>query len=119
MQNNTFTGRVAKAPSITGSDTRAVCRFTLMENEYAGKDKESGEARERTVALPFTAFGPRAQAIAKNALKGDQLIVSYRVENNVYEKDGETVYGYNFVVEDFSFGAPGKEKREQLNQSAQ
>lgn len=119
MQSNIFTGRLAKAPTLTGSDNRAVCRFTLMENEYAGKDKETGDARERTVALPLTAFGSRAQAVAKNALKGDQLIVEYRVENNQYDKDGETVYGFNFVVEDFSFGAPGKEKREQLSQAAQ
>jgi single-strand DNA-binding protein len=47
-------------------------------------------------------------------MKGDQLIVDYRIENNNFQKDGEDVYGYNFVVEDFTFGAPGKEKREQF-----
>jgi len=45
-------------------------------------------------------------------MKGDQLIVGFRIENNNYEKDGEIAYGFNFIVEDFQFGAPGKEKRE-------
>jgi single-strand DNA-binding protein len=33
-----------------------------------------------------------------------------------YEKDGEGVYGYNFVVQEFDFGAPGPQKREQLGE---
>lgn len=112
MQKNVFVGNLAKAVVVSGNGDRAVARFTLISNEYAGKDKETGEARERSVSIQFTAF--RAKAIAKNAMKGDQLIVDYRIENNNFQKDGEDVYGYNFVVEDFTFGAPGKEKREQF-----
>lgn len=113
MQKNVFVGNLARPASVTGQGDRAVARFTLIANEYAGKDKDTGEARERSVAIQFTAFRSKAEAIAKNAMKGDQLIIDYRVENNDYEKNGETVYGYNFVVEDFQFGAPGKEKRDQ------
>lgn len=114
MQSNTFVGNLAKAPTLTGNDERAVCKFTLISNEYAGKDRETGEARERSVAIPFTAFRSQATVIARNLAKGDQLIVTYRIENNNYEKDGETHYGFSFVVEEFQFGAPGKEKREQF-----
>lgn len=113
MQKNVFVGNLARPASVTGTGDRAVARFTLIANEYAGKDKETGQARERSVAIQFTAFRAKAEAIAKNAMKGDQLIIDYRVENNDYDKNGETVYGYNFVVEDFAFGAPGKEKRDQ------
>ena len=115
MQKNVFVGNLAKLASITGAGDRAVARFTLISNEYAGKDKETGEVRERSVAIQFTAFRSKAEAIAKNVLKGDQLIVEYRVENNEYEKDGEAVYGYNFILEDFAFGAPGKAKRDQFS----
>ncbi|HCP6903050.1 single-stranded DNA-binding protein [Shigella flexneri] len=114
MQKNVFVGNLAKSVVVTGSGDRAVARFTLISNEYAGKDKETGEARERSVSIQFVAFRTKAEAIARNALKGDQLIVDFRIENNTYQKDGEDVYGYNFVVEDFTFGAPGKEKREQF-----
>lgn len=118
MQKNVFVGNLARPATVTGSGERAVTRFTLIANEYAGKDKETGESRERAVAIQFTAFRAKGEAIAKNALKGDQLIVDWRIENNDYEKDGETVYTYNFVVEDFAFGAPGKEKREQFRAGA-
>ena len=114
MQKNIFVGNLAKSVALTGNGDRTVARFTLISNEYAGKDKETGEARERSVSVQFTAFRAKAEAIAKNAMKGDQLIVDYRIENNTYQKDDEDVYGYNFMVEDFTFGAPGKEKREQF-----
>ncbi len=117
MQKNVFVGNLARPATVTGAGDRAVARFTLIANEYAGKDKDTGQARERAVAIQFTAFRQKAEAIAKNALKGDQLIVDYRVENNDYEKDGETIYGYNFIIEDFSFGAPGKEKRDQFSRA--
>ncbi|WP_281661187.1 single-stranded DNA-binding protein [Microvirgula aerodenitrificans] len=117
MQKNVFIGNLARAVAVTGTGDRAVARFTLIANEYAGKDKETGKTRERSVAIQFTAFRSKAEAIAKNAMRGDQLIVDYRVENNEYEKAGEIVYGYNFILEDFVFGAPGKEKREQFSRA--
>lgn len=113
MQQNLFVGRVAAAPTISGTGDSAVCKFTLMDNAYAGKD-DGGQAKEKTIALQFTAFRSRAEAIAKNVMKGDQLIVSYSIENNNYTKAGEDVYGYNFIVHEFSFGAPGAEKRKAL-----
>ncbi len=118
MQKNIFVGNLAKAPAFTNSNECAICKFTLISNEYAGKDKESGEIRERPVWIPFTAFKQKGEAIAKHALKGDQLIITYRIENNHYtdKTTGEDVYGYSFIVEDFAFGAPGKVKREQFSQ---
>lgn len=86
MQKNVFVGNLARPATVTGTGDRAVARFTLIANEYAGKDKDTGQTRERAVAIQFTAFRSKAEAIAKNALKGDQLIVDYRVENNDYEK---------------------------------
>lgn len=113
MQNNTFVGNLAGAPTITGNGDRAVAKLTLISNEYAGKDQD-GNAREKAVSIQFTAFRGKAEALAKHTRKGDQIIVVYRIENNNYQKDGEDVYGYNFIVEDFAFGAPGKIKRDEL-----
>lgn len=118
MQQNLFIGNLAKTPQLTGSGDKAVAKFTLILNEYAGKDAD-GERTERQVSIQFTAFRAKAEAIGKHALKGDQLAVTYRIENNHYTtKDGVDVYGYNFIVEDFKFCAPGKEKREQLKSAA-
>jgi len=109
-----FDGRVAKAPTLTRPNDKAVCKFTLIRNEYAGTD-DGGNAREdRVVSIQFTAFGTRAEAIAKNVMEGDQLIVTARIANNNYEQAGQDVYGFNFVAENFDFGAPGPRKRAQL-----
>ena len=108
-------GRLAKAPALTRPNGATVCRFTLIRNEYRGVDAFSREKRdERKVAIPLTAFDAQAEAIAKHAMLGDQLIVRARVENNTYERDGQEVHSFNFVVNEFEFGAPGPQKREQL-----
>ena len=114
MQNATFTGRLAKAPTLTGNGDKVFAKFTLISNEYVGRD-ERDQAKTKAVSIQFTAFRGRAETIARNCMKGDQLIVVYSIENNNYDDGaGNTVYGYNFIVEDFEFGAPGAEKREQL-----
>jgi len=114
MNHFHFDGRLTKAPAVSGSGERAYSKFTLIRNEYAGKDDTSGSPLERDVAIQFTAFRNKAEAIAKHCRKGDQLIVTARLENNNYEKDGEMQYGLSFIVEDFSFGAPGETKRSEL-----
>jgi single-strand DNA-binding protein len=108
-----FTGRLSGAPELTHHGETKVAKFILIRNEYAGKDK-AGKAKERTVAVQFTAFNGTAAAIAEHCRKGDQLIVTAGISNNNYEKDGDTVYGFNFVVSGFEFGAPGPEKRQML-----
>lgn len=114
MNHFHFTGRVAKAVTLSGQGDRAVAKFTLIRNQYAGKD-DGGDAIEKTVAIQFTAFRKMAEAIAKNFFKGDQMIVVARIENDNYtDKDKVERYGFSFVVEDFDFGAPGEEKRAHL-----
>ena len=114
MNHFHFNGRLAKAVTLSGQGDRAVAKFTLIRNQYAGKD-EDGDAVEKTVAVQFTAFRAKGEAIAKNFLKGDQMCVVARVENNNYiDKDNIEHYDFNFVVDDFDFGAPGAEKRAEL-----
>lgn len=108
-----FDGRLAKEPKLLESPgKKAVCFFTLIHDEYAGQ----GDAgpRERQVALPFTAFAGQAKFIASHAMVGDEISVKCRVENSKLERNGETEYGFSFVVEKIKLGEPGKLKREQL-----
>lgn len=110
MQVNVFTGRLAATPELRGTGDRAVCRITLIDNEYVGKD-EHGQPKYRKVSIPFAAFRGDAQRIHEHCRKGDQLIVRWNLRNNNYEHQGETVYSYDFVIEHVEFGAPGAEKR--------
>lgn len=114
MQHNLFIGRTAEAPVLTGSGDKAVGRIRLISNEYAGKD-DNDEARERVTSIQFTAFGATAEAITKHVMKGDELKVTFRIENNNYkDKQQNDVYGHNFIIESFDFGQPGALKREKL-----
>ncbi|SFF31678.1 single-stranded DNA-binding protein [Paracidovorax wautersii] len=111
-----FSGRLAAAPNLQRHGDTTVCRFRLLRNEYAGKDKQSNANMERTVGINFTAFGRKAESISEHCREGDQLIVAARVEDNSFEKDGVTHYSYNFIIDEFEFGAPGALKRQQLEQ---
>jgi len=112
--NLTAVGNLAKNPESAVKGDTTYTRFCLVGNDYAGKD-EHGNAREVTTSLWFVAFESLGEAIAKNARKGDQLIVQAQIRsNNWTDKDGEKQYDYSFVVQNFRFGAPGRAKREDL-----
>jgi len=116
---NSFTvtaiGNLAKNPELTAKDDTIYSRFCLIGNDYAGRDDE-GTAREVVTSLWFVAFGALGEAIAKNARKGDQLIVDARIRaNNWIDPQGEKQYDYSIIVEGFRFGAPGRIKREELD----
>jgi single-strand DNA-binding protein len=115
---NSFTitavGNLAKNPELTVKGDTSYTRFCLVGNDYAGKD-DDGNPREVATSLWFVAFESLGEVLAKNALKGDQLIVQAQVRaNNWTDREGEKQYDYSYVVQSFKFGAPGKAKREEL-----
>jgi single-strand DNA-binding protein len=115
---NSFTvtavGNLAKNPELAVKADSTYTRFCLVGNDYAGKD-EHGNAREAVTSLWFVAFDALGEAIAKNARKGDQLVVQAQIRsNNWTDSEGEKQYDYSFIVQTFRFGAPGKIKREEL-----
>ena len=110
----TAIGNLARDPELVAKSDTLYTRFCLVGNDYAGKDEE-GTAREVVTSLWFVAFGALGEAVAKNARKGDQLIVEARVRaNNWTDKQGEKQYDHSFIVEGFRFGAPGRAKREEF-----
>jgi single-strand DNA-binding protein len=115
---NSFTltavGNLAKNPELTVKGDTSYTRFCLVGNDYAGKD-EDGNPREVVTSLWFVAFEALGEVIARNALKGDQLVLQAQVRsNNWTDAEGEKQYDYSYVVQSFKFGAPGKAKREEL-----
>lgn len=115
---NSFTvtaiGQLAKNPELIAKGDTLYTRFCLMGNDYAGRD-DQGHPREVATGLWCVAFGSLGEAIAKNARKGDQLVVQAQIRaNNWTDKDGQLQYDYSFVVQGFRFGAPGKAKREEF-----
>ncbi|MGH8140390.1 MAG: single-stranded DNA-binding protein [Steroidobacteraceae bacterium] len=116
---NSFTltavGNLARNPELVAKSDTMYTRFCLVGNDYAGKDEE-GVAREVITSLWFVAFGALGEAIARNARKGDQLMVAARIRaNNWTDKQGEKQYDHSFIVQGFRFGAPGRAKREEFD----
>jgi single-strand DNA-binding protein len=116
---NSFTltavGNLARNPELVAKADRSYTKLCLVGNDYAGKDEE-GAAKEVTTSLWFVAFGPMGEAIARHARKGDQLILEAKVrESNWTDEQGEKQYDHSFIVQGFRFGAPGKQKREELD----
>jgi single-strand DNA-binding protein len=115
---NSFTvtavGNLAKNPELAVKGDTTYTKVCLVGNDYAGRD-EQGNAREAVTSLWFVAFDNLGEAIAKNARKGDQLILQAQIRSKNWSgKEGETQYDYSFVVQSFRFGAPGKLKRDEL-----
>jgi single-strand DNA-binding protein len=115
---NSFTvtavGNLANDPELAIKGDITYTKVCLIGNDYAGKDAH-GNPRETATSVYFVAFENLGEVIAKNARKGDQLIVQAQIRsNNWTDKDGEKRYDYSFVIQNFRFGAPGKIKREEL-----
>jgi single-strand DNA-binding protein len=115
---NSFTltaiGNLAKDPELAVKGETTYAKICLVGNDYAGKD-EHGNVREAVTSVWFVAFENLGETIARNARKGDQLIVQAQMRaDNWTDKEGEKQYDYSFVVQNFRFGAPGRAKREQL-----
>jgi single-strand DNA-binding protein len=110
-------GNLSKNPELVSKADTSYTRFCLIGNDYAGRD-DDGNSREVVTSLWFVAFGNLGETIAHNARKGDQLILKARIRsNNWTDEQGEKQYDHSYVVESFRFGAPGKVKREEFENS--
>jgi single-strand DNA-binding protein len=115
---NSFTvtavGNLARDPELAVKGDTSYTKICLVGNDYAGKD-DHGHPREVATSLYFVAFESMGEAIAKNARKGDQLILQAHIRaNNWTDKAGEKQYDHSYVVQSFRFGAPGRAKREEF-----
>jgi single-strand DNA-binding protein len=53
--------------------------------------------------LQWTLWGAQAEAAVAYLDKGSHVNVVGRVQNNRYEKDGQTVYGMDFIAEEIDY----------------
>ncbi len=106
----TAIGRIA-SDLTTGKNGEV--KFALIGEDYAGPNRAP-----ITTSVFFVAFNGIGEALAKHARKGDQLILEAQLRANNYEKDGKTVYDYSYIVQGFKFAAPGKAKRQALQEAA-
>ena len=81
-----------------GEKSTAIGRFTLAVNR---KFKREGEQDADFVSC--VAFGKTAENIEKYFHKGERIVVCGRLQTGKYEKDGQTHYTTDVIVEEFDF----------------
>ena len=73
---------------------------TIISNTRRG----SGEDRaEEATAIQWTLWGKQAENATEYLGKGSRVNVVGRLRNNNYDKDGNTVYGFQFTCEELDY----------------
>ena len=100
-QRNARLASVVKVEFVKGRDGEvAKGTVTIISNTRRG----SGEDRaEEATAIQWTLWGKQAENAAEYLGKGSRVNVVGRLRNNIYDKDGSTVYGFQFTCEELDY----------------
>ena len=109
-------GRLTRDPDIryAQGSTTAIARFTLAtDRDY----QREGEER-RADFISCIAFDKKAELIEKHFRKGNLIAIEGRIQAGSYtNKDGQTVYTTDVIVDKVSF--TGEKREETPQQQAQ
>ena len=101
-------GRMTKDAEIKTSGDKSYARFGIA----VSRKVKNSEGKYDADFLNCVSFGKTAELIAKYFPKGSPIAVAGRIQTGSYKnKDGQTVYTTDVVVEEFDF-IGGKEKSE-------
>ena len=100
-QPNAHVAGTVRLHTVQGRDG-PVSKATLTA--ISNTRKGSGENRgEEATAILWTLWGKQAENAAQYLGKGSHVNVVGRVQNNNYDKDGETVYTMAFTAEEIDY----------------
>ena len=104
MNKITLTGRLTEEPKVTYSAgtepvARALFNFAVPDMSM----KKDGEGNYPTDFFRCTCWGRLAEIVEKHCRKGTKLLLSGRLKNNNYEKDGQKVYSNEIVIDSLEF----------------
>ena len=103
MNNVNLLGRLTKDPEIYApvkKDATKIAKFTLAINRNA----------DQADFIRCTAFGQTAQVIEDHTKKGQMVAITGHLATGSYEKDGETVYTMDVIVDRFFFAEPKRDE---------
>jgi len=81
---------------------QSVISFSVATNR-SWKDKD-GNKQEAVEYHNIVCFGKQAEVIKQYCGKGDQILIEGRLQTRKWEKDGQTHYSTEIVLENFQFG---------------
>ena len=74
--------------------------MTIISNTRRGSGDDKSE---EATAIQWTLWGKQAENAAEYLGKGSRVNVVGRLRNNNYDKDGSTVYGFQFTCEELDY----------------
>lgn len=108
MNKALLTGRLTRDPEVRytqGENQMCVARFTLAVNRR-GKQEEGKQNADFISCVAFGKIGEHLEKYWKKGMKAD---ISGRIQTGSYQnKNGDTVYTTEVVVEDIEFGESKK-----------
>ena len=103
-QRNAHLAGVVRLMSVEGRDGPiSKATLTAISNTRRGGRGEGDNRGEEATAIQWTLWGKQAENAAQYLGKGSHINVVGRVQNNNYEKDGETVYTLAFTAEEIDY----------------
>ena len=102
-------GRLGRDPEMKYTQQgKAICNMTIATSE-SWTDKSTGEKQEKTEWHRCVAFGKQAEILEKYLGKGSQVYIEGKLQTRQYDKDGQTHYATEIVVQDFTFLGGGQQ----------
>lgn len=96
-------GNLGRDPEIRYSQQgMAMVNFSIATTEY-WTDKNTGERQEKTEWHRIVSFGKQAETLEKYLSKGSSVYIEGRLQTRSWEKDGQTNYTTEIVVQNFQF----------------
>ena len=103
-QRNAHLAGAVRLNSVEGRDGPiSKATLTAISNTRRGGRGEGDNRGEEATAIQWTLWGKQAEAAAQYLGKGSHVNVVGRVQNNSYDKDGETVYTMAFTAEEIDY----------------
>ena len=102
-------GRLTKDPEIRygGVNNTAVARFSIAVDRRFKRD-----GQPTADFFNCTAFGKLGEFVEKYLCKGTKIVLDGEIQNNNYQnKDGQTVYGFQVIVNSIEFAESKKRAR--------
>lgn len=106
MNKALITGRLTRDPNVRysqgGQTPMAIARFTLAVDRRRSRGQEGGQTAD---FISCVAFGKTAEFVEKYARKGVKFDICGHIQTGSYQnKDGQTVYTTDVVVDEIEFG---------------
>ena len=101
-QRSAHLASAVRLVSVQGRDGQPVSKATLTAISNTRKGSAENRGEEATAIL-WTLWGKQAENAAQYLGKGSHINVVGRVQNNNYERDGETVYSMAFTAEEVDY----------------